>query len=204
MGTCDPFSQFLRFCNRKANSHECYCTSSKGIFVAALASFNFRQIEAEKFITSGQVVISPLQIPSRPRTPLPITVISALYFLIGVAGISFFLLAVLHPRPAPIFRCGHIQDTFRAFYSLSSTWRLGGGDSGIGNATGTERRKLLGFVGIQTGFSSSDRREALRSTWLPSKPEGLLRCFQSVLLSFFLFVCIDLELVQLSYFFDAI
>ncbi|CDP14127.1 unnamed protein product [Coffea canephora] len=171
----------------------------------SLASFNFRQIKAEKFITFGQVIISPLQISSRPRTPLPITVISALYFLIGVARISFFLLAVLHPRPAPIFRYGRIQDTFRAFYSLSSAWRLGGGDSGIGNATGTRgRRKLLGFVGIQTRFSSADRREALRSTWLPSEPEGLFRCFQSVLLSFFLFVCIDIELVQLSCFSNAI
>ncbi|XP_027079683.2 probable beta-1,3-galactosyltransferase 12 [Coffea arabica] len=126
----------------------------------------------------------PLQIPSRPRTPLPITVISALCVLIGVAGISLFLLAVLRPRPAPVFRCGRIQDTFRAFYSLSSAWRLGGGDSGVGNATGMERRKLLGFVGIQTGFSSADRREALRSTWLPSEPEGLLRLEQATGLAF--------------------
>lgn len=38
-----------------------------------------------------------------------------------------------------------------------------------------ERPKLLGFVGIQTGFGSSDRRAALRETWFPSDPDGLLR-----------------------------
>ena len=45
--------------------------------------------------------------------------------------------------------------------------------AGDGNAL--DRPKFLGFVGVQTGFESADRRQALRSTWFPSDPEGLLR-----------------------------
>nr|TKR65783.1 hypothetical protein D5086_0000318070 [Populus alba] len=37
-----------------------------------------------------------------------------------------------------------------------------------------DRPKLLGFVGTQTGFESGDRRAALRSTWFPCDPDGLL------------------------------
>ncbi|KAA8521277.1 hypothetical protein F0562_011977 [Nyssa sinensis] len=47
-----------------------------------------------------------------------------------------------------------------------------------------DRPKLLGFVGIQTGFSSGDRRAALRSTWFPSDPDGLLRLEQATGLAF--------------------
>ena len=48
----------------------------------------------------------------------------------------------------------------------------GKGDNGGGLV---ERPKLLGFVGIHTGFGSSDRCLALRETWFPSYPNGLLR-----------------------------
>ncbi|KAG2309777.1 hypothetical protein Bca52824_029525 [Brassica carinata] len=37
----------------------------------------------------------------------------------------------------------------------------------------------MGFVGIQTGFGSAGRRRALRSTWMPSDPEGLRRLEES-------------------------
>lgn len=37
------------------------------------------------------------------------------------------------------------------------------------------RPKVLGFVGIQTGFDSGPRRKALRETWFPSTSEELLR-----------------------------
>ncbi|MCO5576009.1 hypothetical protein L7F22_029816 [Adiantum nelumboides] len=46
------------------------------------------------------------------------------------------------------------------------------------------RPKVLGFVGIQTGFGSSDRRKALRETWFPSDPEGLFRLEQATGLAF--------------------
>ncbi|KAI5556539.1 hypothetical protein BDE02_18G043100 [Populus trichocarpa] len=38
-----------------------------------------------------------------------------------------------------------------------------------------DRPKLLGFIGTQTGFESGDRRAALRSTWFPCDPDGILR-----------------------------
>jgi hypothetical protein len=36
---------------------------------------------------------------------------------------------------------------------------------------------VVGLVGVQTGFgsASADRRAALRSTWFPSDPDGLIR-----------------------------
>ncbi|XP_078428235.1 putative beta-1,3-galactosyltransferase 14 [Wolffia australiana] len=38
-----------------------------------------------------------------------------------------------------------------------------------------QRPKILGFVGIQTGFDSARRRLSLRKTWFPSDRDGLLR-----------------------------
>ncbi|XP_068486318.1 probable beta-1,3-galactosyltransferase 14 isoform X2 [Phaseolus vulgaris] len=43
---------------------------------------------------------------------------------------------------------------------------------GVGDG---ERHKVMGFVGIQTGFGSAGRREALRKTWFPSDHQGLQR-----------------------------
>ncbi|KAH0990159.1 hypothetical protein GBA52_001642 [Prunus armeniaca] len=83
-------------------------------------------------------------------------------------------------RLIPIFRCGKSEDTFRAFYSLSTSRQLG-------DKNGwplVDRPKLLGFVGIQTGFGSADRRAPLRSTWFPSDPDGLLRLEQATGLAF--------------------
>lgn len=37
-----------------------------------------------------------------------------------------------------------------------------------------DRPKLLGVVGVITGFGRADRRAALRSTWFPPDPDGLL------------------------------
>lgn len=125
-----------------------------------------------------------LQPLSQNRTSLLVTVASFLCFLIGIAGIIFSVVAFLREKPVPIFRCGRSEDTFRAFYSLPSSWRLRGKDASAGTGTVTERPKFLGFVGIQTGFSSIDRRNALRSTWFPSDPESLLRLEQATGLAF--------------------
>ncbi|XP_057477916.1 probable beta-1,3-galactosyltransferase 12 [Actinidia eriantha] len=114
----------------------------------------------------------------RARLPLPLLLFSVFCLLIGVAGIAFSLFAVLRPKSLPVFRCGRTEDTFRDFYALPKTRRLGGSDAG------GDRPKLLGFVGIQTGFSSVDRRAALRSTWFPSDPDGLLRLEHATGLAF--------------------
>ena len=44
---------------------------------------------------------------------------------------------------------------------------------GEGKRSETVRPKVLAFVGINTGFDSGPRRQALRETWFPSTPEGL-------------------------------
>ena len=40
-----------------------------------------------------------------------------------------------------------------------------------------KRSKVLGFVGIQTSYTSIELRKAIRETWLASDPEGILRCY---------------------------
>ncbi|KAJ4708195.1 Hexosyltransferase [Melia azedarach] len=112
------------------------------------------------------------------KIPLPILLFSFLSLFIGLAGTIFFINAIRRPRPLPVFRCGRSEDTFRAFYSLSDPRKLGD------NGALVDRPKLLGFVGIQTGFDSGGRRAALRSTWFPSDPDGLLRLEQATGIAF--------------------
>ncbi|WCJ29593.1 Galactosyltransferase family protein [Euphorbia peplus] len=113
------------------------------------------------------------------RYPLHFLIFSFISLFIGLSGSLFAISALLLPRRLPVFRCGRSQDTFRAFYSTSATHRIGD-DNGIL----TDRPKFLGFVGIQTAFSSSDRRNSLRSTWFPSDPDALLRLEHSTGLAF--------------------
>lgn len=114
----------------------------------------------------------PLSVTSQSRPSLSIIVFSAVCFAFGIGGVLFAVTARTRHKPLPVFRCGRSQDTFRSFYQSSSSRKLGG-DGGGGAVI--DRPKLLGFVGIQTGFSSGHRRAALRSTWFPPDPDGLLR-----------------------------
>lgn len=65
--------------------------------------------------------------------------------------------------------------------SVSVAWdkSSSGGDSSSSNGgisdEGQKRHKVMGFVGIQTGFGSIGRRKALRQTWFPSEHQGLQR-----------------------------
>ncbi|KAJ0964561.1 hypothetical protein J5N97_025699 [Dioscorea zingiberensis] len=108
-------------------------------------------------------------VPATPRFSLSLLISAALFF-VGAVGIVFA--TVVAPSRSPrvvevsVFRCGKAEDTLRTFRSRSSA----GGDDGL-----EDRPKLLGFVGVQTGFESADRRASLRSTWFPSDPEGLAR-----------------------------
>lgn len=67
--------------------------------------------------------------------------------------------------------------------SVSVTWdksSSGGGSGGAALDKGQKRHKVMGFVGIQTGFGSAGRRRSLRRTWFPSDHQGLKRyslCF---------------------------
>ncbi|KAF5748318.1 beta-1 3-galactosyltransferase 12 isoform X1 [Tripterygium wilfordii] len=120
----------------------------------------------------------PSSTNSPARYPLRIIVFSLISLCIGISGTIFAVVAIRRPRPVPVFHCGRSVDTFRAFYSASSSRRLGGNRGLI------DRPKLLGFVGIQTGFDSVERRAALRSTWFPRDPDGLLRLEQATGLAF--------------------
>lgn len=44
-----------------------------------------------------------------------------------------------------------------------------------GGSGEAKRSKLVGVVGIQTGFDSEERRKSLRETWMPSTTEGIAR-----------------------------
>ncbi|KAK6154284.1 hypothetical protein DH2020_008532 [Rehmannia glutinosa] len=56
-------------------------------------------------------------------------------------------------------------------------------DGGISDE-GQKRHKVMGFVGIQTGFGSTGRRRSLRQTWFPSDHQGLQRLEESTGLVF--------------------
>lgn len=58
-------------------------------------------------------------------------------------------------------------------------------DGGAGvRSSQRDRHKVMGFVGVQTGFSSVGRRRSLRKTWFPSDRQGLLRLEESTGLAF--------------------
>ncbi|BBG95089.1 Galactosyltransferase family protein [Prunus dulcis] len=151
-------------------------------FLSKRMSCNFRlQVVSYCCLFVGAGLISTT--PQAPKTQfcpcphalsLPIIVFSLVSLFIGLAGTIFAITALRRPMPIPVFRCGKSEDTLRAFYSLSTSRQLGDKNAGL-----VDRPKLLGFVGIQTGFGSADRRAALRSTWFPSDPDGLLRLEQA-------------------------
>lgn len=59
--------------------------------------------------------------------------------------------------------------------SVSVVWERSSG-GGNGNGNGDQKRyKVMGFVGIQTGFGSVERRRSLRQTWMPADRQGLQR-----------------------------
>ncbi|EOY13230.1 hypothetical protein QUC31_002224 [Theobroma cacao] len=72
--------------------------------------------------------------------------------------------------------------------SVRVLWdRAGNGNNGVAGGdddNGTKRHKVMGFVGIQTGFGSTGRRRSLRKTWMPSDRQGLQRLEEATGLAF--------------------
>lgn len=64
------------------------------------------------------------------------------------------------------------------------TSRLGQEVIGVDSGNSLVRPKVLGVVGVQTGFGSVERRKALRETWLPSDPEGIFSLERATGLAF--------------------
>ncbi|KAM7250866.1 hypothetical protein ACFE04_022749 [Oxalis oulophora] len=99
-------------------------------------------------------------------------IISCLTF--GIAGFIFGLTAVIYPANGGGYRCaGGNPRSVRVVWDKSN-----GNGKGNGNGVDSDnnqRHKVMGFVGIQTGFGSDGRRKSLRKTWMPSDRQGLER-----------------------------
>ncbi|KAL4204594.1 hypothetical protein AMTRI_Chr01g132780 [Amborella trichopoda] len=102
--------------------------------------------------------------------------------IIGFTGIIFGLIAL--SRPISTYKCNNFR-----VKSLSVNWvghdvnevsRVAGSE----NAVNSNRHNVMGFVGIQTGFGSVERRKALRRTWMPSDPDSLRRLEEATGLAF--------------------
>lgn len=94
--------------------------------------------------------------------------------IVGIISIS---------RQGLSYKCKYVYDKP---LSVSVTWDKysSDGDSssssssskdGVVSNEGRKRQRVMGFVGIQTGFGSVGRRRALRQTWFPSDHRGLQR-----------------------------
>ncbi|KAI0491946.1 hypothetical protein KFK09_026209 [Dendrobium nobile] len=111
---------------------------------------------------------------SLSRRVYALLILSAFFLAAGLGGIAFTAASLRRPpRTVTVFRCGRAEDSLRTYRSKVL------GEEGL-----TARPKILGFVGVQTGFSSQDRRAALRNTWFPASTEGLLSLEQSTGLAF--------------------
>ncbi|XP_028763688.1 probable beta-1,3-galactosyltransferase 14 [Neltuma alba] len=102
--------------------------------------------------------------------------------LIGVSGFLYGITSFL--RPIHGYRCLNTRPR-----SVRVVWEQvgsnsGGSNDGIHGGIGVDRHKVMGFVGIQTGFGSVGRRQALRKTWLPSDRQGLERLEEATGLAF--------------------
>ncbi|KAL2476417.1 putative beta-1 [Abeliophyllum distichum] len=98
--------------------------------------------------------------------------------LIGLSG--FILGFIVISRQNSGYKCEYNKPL-----SVSVTWdRSASSSGGVVSDGGQKRYKVMGFVGIQTGFGSAGRRQALRKTWFPSDHGGLQRLEESTGLVF--------------------
>ncbi|KAJ4976684.1 hypothetical protein NE237_001790 [Protea cynaroides] len=99
--------------------------------------------------------------------------------LIGITGFSFGLIAIL--RPSSGYKCRNAEPR-----SVSVVWERSiiGDVNRVGSDGDQKRHKVMGLVGIQTGFGSAGRRRSLRKTWMPSDPQGHQRLEEATGLAF--------------------
>ncbi|RDX91943.1 putative beta-1,3-galactosyltransferase 14, partial [Mucuna pruriens] len=104
---------------------------------------------------------------------------STLYFLLAALSLLLLLFGfVAFLAHIGASRCVHAPPR-----SVRVVWEHGGG-AGAGGVGLGDRHKVMGFVGVQTGFGSSGRRGALRKTWFPSDRQGLQRLEEATGLAF--------------------
>ncbi|PSS05861.1 Beta-1,3-galactosyltransferase [Actinidia chinensis var. chinensis] len=117
---------------------------------------------------------------ARPSSHAWRSTVLILFFLIGLAGFVFGFVAISRQISGYKCRTGKPR-------SVSVVWERSGNGGGNGNslAEGDQKRyKVMGFVGIQTGFASAGRRKSLRQTWMPSDQQGLQRLEEATGLAF--------------------
>ncbi|MBA0567029.1 hypothetical protein Golob_011794, partial [Gossypium lobatum] len=96
-------------------------------------------------------------------------------FLLTFAILSFlFALSSFLSTGGSGYRCRN-SDPRSVRVIWDKTGHGNNGRSAAGDDDGTKRHKIMGFVGIQTGFGSTGRRQSLRKTWMPSDRQGLQR-----------------------------
>ncbi|ONI12483.1 hypothetical protein PRUPE_4G167600 [Prunus persica] len=122
-----------------------------------------------------------------PSALRPTVLLIGFCLLFGLSGFIFGLVSLLHPSRQ--YKC--LTSKSR---SVKVIWETGSSSSsssqnglvlnvGDGNDN-NKRKKVMGFVGIQTGFRSTGRRQSLRKTWMPSDAQGLQRVEEATGLAF--------------------
>lgn len=113
---------------------------------------------------------SPKLFYARPSTYTRGSTILLLCVLFGLSGFIFGFIAI--SRNGLENKCKYGKPlSVSVAWDRSSTGSL----NGEGSDLGQKRHKVMGFVGIQTGFGSAGRRRSLRQTWFPSDHQSLQR-----------------------------
>uniref|UniRef100_A0ACD5TK98 Uncharacterized protein n=1 Tax=Avena sativa TaxID=4498 RepID=A0ACD5TK98_AVESA len=116
---------------------------------------------------------APSSFPSSPASaasPHRLLILFAVVcLLLAVVSLSFAVSVSRRPaplQPPPVasvaFRCGRVEDSLRSFLASSRNYSAG------------DREKVLAVVGVHTELGSADLRAALRATWFPPNPEGIV------------------------------
>ncbi|XP_042061021.1 probable beta-1,3-galactosyltransferase 14 isoform X1 [Salvia splendens] len=117
---------------------------------------------------------SPKAFYPRPSSnPRRSTLIIILCLLLGLSTV-FGIYAIM--QSARSNGCGDVKPL-----SVSVAWDK---SSSANSSPPQKRPKVMGFVGVQTGFGSAGRRRSLRQTWFPSNHQGLRRLEESTGLVF--------------------
>ncbi|KAJ9671475.1 hypothetical protein PVL29_025267 [Vitis rotundifolia] len=121
------------------------------------------------------------QPPSRSK----FTFFILLCLVTGFGGFIFGIVAFL--RPGSGYSCiggGGPVRSVSVVWDKSGGGGSGGSGDGGGGDGGGKRYKVMGFVGIQTGFGSVGRRRSLRKSWMPADRQGLQRLEDATGLAF--------------------
>ncbi|GAA0140456.1 glycosyltransferase [Lithospermum erythrorhizon] len=98
--------------------------------------------------------------------------------VIGLSGFVFGIMSI--SRQGLASKCNYTKPQ-----TVSVVWdRASSFNGGTSRSSTDKRYKVMGFVGIQTGFGSVGRRKSLRQTWFPQDHQGLKRLEEATGLAF--------------------